>query len=356
MFPFDWQLLDWHTQAIHGLLNQPTASLAEWWTGREPLLGLASDSQQSWALLVLLIPVAIMAYWLKSRCVRCERPLRSLREKLGVASLSQLIFCYYLALIFLRYGLDKISGSQFAQPDMYVLFSEFGQLDRDLLYWSVIGSSRSYQWWLGLAEIIPAVLLLWPRWRRLGLWLLLPVSVNVVAVNWSFDISVKLFSGLLLALNIVALGADFRRFFRWVDNRPAAAISQQSRHQLVKKSKGLRLTKILVLIVLILEMSWPYLRRGFFWEQDRPIATLHGAYSYTGPADWHRLYILRDDYWILEDRERKRYRWQRTELPFSYQTTADGLIISVEEQQYLFEKMEADELPALQHRLHWSVD
>ncbi|MEM7575627.1 MAG: hypothetical protein AAF433_22175 [Bacteroidota bacterium] len=358
-FPFDWQFFSGHTDLIHWFFDRPTAALAHWWTGREPLIGLASDSQQSWALLGLLLPVSLLLYLGQkaiSRCARCEKSLRPLREILSTTQLVQLAFTYYLAIVFLRYGLDKIAGSQFAQPDMYVLFAETGQLDRDLLYWTVMGSSRTYQWWLGLAEIIPALLLLWPRWRRLGAWLLLPVTLNVVAVNWSFDISVKLFSALLLLLNLAILGADFRRFIAWVDNRPAAAVLQQSQVLNLSRNKRQRIWKTALLSLLLLELIWPYAQRGFFWESQRPVADLHGVYTAPEGSDWYRLYILRDDYWILEDQARERYRWRRAELPFQYRAGQDGLRLQLGEEYLHFKSLPVDDLPLLQSRWHWSVD
>ena len=358
-FPFDWQFFSWHTDLVHWFFDRPTTVIAQWWTGREPILGLASDSQQSWALMVLVLLISLVFTLLKpllSHCAHCEKSLRPLREIIPTKNPLQLFFTYYLSIIFLRYGIDKIAGSQFTQPDMYVLFSELGQLDRDLLYWTVIGSSRNYQWWLGLAEIIPVLLLLWPRWRRLGSWMLLPVTLNVVAVNWGFDISVKLFSALLLLLNLMVIGLDFRRFIAWVDNRPITAVVPQSQKEPLSRNRPQRLIKIGVLLLLFVELIWPYVQRGYFWESERPIAEWHGAYAAPADSDWRRLYILRDDYWILEDQEGQRYRWQKEDLPFSFEPLGNGLRLEIEEEWISFEVLKTDDLPLLDPRLHWSVD
>ncbi|MEL6667835.1 MAG: hypothetical protein AAFP08_02630, partial [Bacteroidota bacterium] len=186
--PFPWQSLSWWTQVVHALWDKPTALATQWITGIDSPLGLSSDSPQLVTLLFLLLVPAFMINLLLSK--------QRYSRLTWVSTLS-----FLLALIFLRYGLDKLSGGQFSAPDLFVLDSKVAELDNDILYWTVIGSSRSYQWFLGIAEIVPALMLLWHKTRPLGLILLLPVVVNIVAVNWCFDISVKVLSGLLLIVN-----------------------------------------------------------------------------------------------------------------------------------------------------------
>ncbi|MEP6701310.1 MAG: hypothetical protein ABJA85_08335, partial [Bacteroidota bacterium] len=74
---------------------------------------------------------------------------------------------YYLAYYLLSYGLNKLFKWQFYLPEPNTLFTTLGNTYRDLLYWSTMGTSHSYNIFLGSLEIIAAVMLLF-RKTRLG--------------------------------------------------------------------------------------------------------------------------------------------------------------------------------------------
>ncbi|MBL0144471.1 MAG: hypothetical protein IPP48_00540 [Chitinophagaceae bacterium] len=68
--------------------------------------------------------------------------------------------CYhYLIIILLKYGLDKIFKTQFYLPEPNTLFTTVGHLDKDILFWSTMGSSHLYNTITGCIEILAAVLL-----------------------------------------------------------------------------------------------------------------------------------------------------------------------------------------------------
>jgi hypothetical protein len=60
------------------------------------------------------------------------------------------------------------------------------------LMWTFMGYSRAYQCFAGGAELLGAVLLLWRRTRAIGAFVLAAVLLNVVILNFCYDVPVKL--------------------------------------------------------------------------------------------------------------------------------------------------------------------
>ncbi|KOS06961.1 hypothetical protein AM493_13660 [Flavobacterium akiainvivens] len=123
---------------------------------------------------------------------------------------------YYLAFVLLKYGLDKVYLRQFYTPAPNILYTPFGNLDRDILYWSTIGIAPAYQIIMGITEVLAALLLLINRTRFIGLLLTIITLVQVVIINFTFDISVKMFSLLLLAMAVYASWPQLRTLFAFL--------------------------------------------------------------------------------------------------------------------------------------------
>jgi len=107
---------------------------------------------------------------------------------------------YYVAAILLKYGFDKIFKQQFYLPEPNILYTNFGNLTKDILYWSTIGTSYTYSLVTGIIEVLTAILILVKRTRIFGFCLAIGVLVNILLINFSFDISVKTFTAFLLGV------------------------------------------------------------------------------------------------------------------------------------------------------------
>lgn len=114
-----------------------------------------------------------------------------------------------LAITFLFYGLVKVAGGQF-KYDGFVLDSQ--TTDGPTMVWCFYGYSPIYGRLIGVAEMIPALLLLIPRTRTLGALLLLPIAANIAIMDFCFQFpEVKYFAVLLTALDVCLLAADWRK-------------------------------------------------------------------------------------------------------------------------------------------------
>lgn len=80
------------------------------------------------------------------------------------------------------------------------------------LAWVFFGYSRWYEIFIGLGELSAAALLLFPRLRTVGALVCFPIAVNVMMVNYAFDIGVQDLSTLLCVLCVILLLADRKKF------------------------------------------------------------------------------------------------------------------------------------------------
>ncbi len=132
----------------------------------------------------------------------------------------RIVVSYYLSLQMLMYGFYKVFGWQFYLPEPNTLYTPVGQATRDLLFWTLMGSSRLYTIFGGLVELAGGLLLLHRRTRLLGALLTTGIMINVIMMNIGFDISVKLFSCYLVLLGLIIIIPDARRLLNFFYTEP----------------------------------------------------------------------------------------------------------------------------------------
>src|SRR5882724_324494 len=119
------------------------------------------------------------------------------------------ILRYYLALSMFQYGSAKLVMLQFREASPYQLSEPFGMSSPMGLAWEFFGYSRVYNYFLGIGELTAAVLLLFRRTVRLGAIIMLVVTVNVMVLNYCYDIVVKEVSTILAVMSLILLLQDY---------------------------------------------------------------------------------------------------------------------------------------------------
>jgi hypothetical protein len=113
---------------------------------------------------------------------------------------------YLLATAMLYYAIVKLVNVQF-QVSPFTYTRPLDQVPGRMLAWAYLGYAPWFQRLLGLAEFVPAIMILFRRTARLGAALMFGVLLNIVLVNFALDLwqDTKIISCGLLALNIYLL-------------------------------------------------------------------------------------------------------------------------------------------------------
>lgn len=110
------------------------------------------------------------------------------------------IVMIYVSYMMITYGLMKVVKLQFPYPPYSRLLQHLGDFSPMGLAWTFLGHSSTYNLYMGIGETLAGVLLLWRRTSFLGSILTMTIMSNVVMMNFSYDIPVKLFSSELFLL------------------------------------------------------------------------------------------------------------------------------------------------------------
>jgi uncharacterized membrane protein YphA (DoxX/SURF4 family) len=124
-----------------------------------------------------------------------------------------LIIRCFLALVFIIYGTLKLLRLQLVTGDLSDL--RFGEASPMLVTWHFFSLSPLYHHAIGAAQIVTGLLLIVPRTAAVGALCFLTIIVNIVLINFGYDIAldVKVLSCVLLALDGVLL-VRYRQRYR----------------------------------------------------------------------------------------------------------------------------------------------
>lgn len=118
---------------------------------------------------------------------------------------------YYLGWYLLIYGWVKVFPLQMPAPGPDRLLQPYGDSSPMGIAWTFIGASMAYEIFSGLAELFAGYLLLWRRTALLGALSAMAVMMNVMAINYFYDVPVKLFSTHLFLYGLFIAAPDLPR-------------------------------------------------------------------------------------------------------------------------------------------------
>ena len=144
------------------------------------------DKTADWIWLLVIASVAAIAavVWsvLDRRCAHDDR----LRDLLRT------VMRYTVAYVLFGYGISKLWVDQIQPLSPGNLAQRIGDASPMGLLWTFMGASRAYTAFAGAAEVIGALLLLSRRTTLLGALILAGVLLNVVLLNFCYDVPVKI--------------------------------------------------------------------------------------------------------------------------------------------------------------------
>ena len=118
---------------------------------------------------------------------------------------------FALAATMINYGVVKVIELQFASVTPDRLVQTYGESSPMGLLWTFMGFSTLYCFFGGAAEMLGGLLLTLRRTTLLGALVSAGVLANVVMLNLSFDVPLKLFSSHLLTQALFLAAPDLRR-------------------------------------------------------------------------------------------------------------------------------------------------
>jgi len=182
---------------------------------------------------------------------------------------------YVLAMIMIGYGFAKLVDGQFPAPDAIRLDQRIGEMSPMGMLWTFQGSSQPYTIFAGLAEIVPAVLLLWRRTAVIGAVIAMAVMTNVVMLNFCYDVPVKVFSSELLVIAAVIAMPQLRRLLLAALGYAVPEVPPRARSS-VRVERVRVAAKLAAVALIVLSQYQMYDQMS---EYKRPRGELEGLWS-----------------------------------------------------------------------------
>jgi uncharacterized membrane protein YphA (DoxX/SURF4 family) len=187
---------------------------------------------------------------------------------------------YYLAINMLTYGFYKVFHLQMPFPYLTQLVQPFGDKSPMGLAWSFVGYSKAFSEFTGWGEVVGGVLLFFRRTTTLGALLSAVVMGNIVAINFCYDVPVKLFSSMLFLMSVFLAAPDAKRLSAvFLYNRSTEPYNQY--YTLPKRWQ--RITRVILKWVFILYSVYSSLHGVLEgvkqYGDDSPKTALYGIYN-----------------------------------------------------------------------------
>jgi len=242
-------------------------------------IDFSSDSYSMLVLIIILLFTSVVFSLLMKK--KWSNRFLLIAEYIGIM---------YISIILLKYGIDKLFKTQFPEPESNILFTRLGNLDKDILFWSTIGTSKIYNTIIGSIEVFSGVLLWFRRSQFLGLLLAIICFTQVFIINISFNISVKLFSLILLLMSIFLVRKNEWELILKIICLPKKKFFDQPSFLPYQVS-----LKILIAGIILVKIGMPY----FNIEEKKNELNLAGAYEITSSESPYQYIFFHKDHYLI---------------------------------------------------------
>jgi len=148
------------------------------------------------------------------------------RRRVNYVTLSKwfrLFLRFALASQMFGYGLDKMVPLQMPFPYLTRLLEPYGNFSPMGVLWASVGASPAFEIYVGFAETLAGIFLIFPRTTMLGALIALCDMTHVFMLNMTYDVPVKLFSFNLLLMALFLLAPECQRIIDFFLRNCAAA-------------------------------------------------------------------------------------------------------------------------------------
>lgn len=207
-FPFWYVIMAYPTELLHQFIPWVGKNLLQLSQDITVFTNGSGDTTYDYVIVFTIAMVSLLGAVLWSVLDRKRSNYDTLYYWLTV------VIRFYVGLMLINYGLVKVVKLQFPSPDIYRLTQIYGDSSPMGLAWTFLGFSTGYNLFMGLAEVT-AVLLLFRRTMTLGAIITLMTTANVMAVNYFYDVPVKILSTALVTMTIFLLLKDADRLWKF---------------------------------------------------------------------------------------------------------------------------------------------
>ena len=204
----------------------------------------SGDTSYDWVSLLILFLISVMISILWSI-------IDIKRRNYNMAYYWLTVFIrYYIAFMLINYGAIKLIHAQMPPPSLNRLMEPLHEFSPMGLAWTYLGFSKSYNIFMGIVEILSG-LLLFRRTMIIGALITIATSINIMTVNYFFDVPVKMVSTALFLLSLFLLLPYMKAIFTFLMGRKATRINIPPRPTYKRKNIGRMLlwVKIIVLVI-----------------------------------------------------------------------------------------------------------
>ena len=198
----------------------------------------------------------------------------------------QLAIRLVLAASMIEYGMTKVIPTQFPAPPLTALVTPAGDMSLSALLWTTIGSAPAYEMVTGCIEVLAGVMLILPRTMSLGALLALASLAQVLLLNLTFDIGVKLVTTHLIVLAMILLIPMIRlkppAFAQSASARPRRSLGGGGDTTLEVRLKANTTWTILPIVLGAYLLGMQTWINWSFWEiggGGRPKSVLYGIWN-----------------------------------------------------------------------------
>ncbi|HEY4197633.1 MAG TPA: hypothetical protein VGM63_18960 [Mucilaginibacter sp.] len=204
-----------------------------------------------------------------------------------------------LACIGFAYGIVKIFPVQMNSLSVIDLYKPVGELSPFNLLWATFGYGKPYQVFTGIFEASGAILVLFKRTRLAGLLIMTAVMLNVIMLNYTFQVGVLTLSFYIFLVCLFLLSAYTRRL-SGILLADKQVILPQNEYIPDKKSK-LRWLRIPMLLFIAFSFVADS-NHAYNWYSTRALANKSRKYSMV------RNYVINNDTLPLIENDSIRWR------------------------------------------------
>lgn len=286
-FPLNF-LGDFQFKITHFILEDFTEFVLKYLFNKKNIrIDYSSDSYSMFVLIfILLFTSLIFSFLIKRKWTK------------RFLLITEYICVIYISIILIKYGIDKIFKTQFPEPEANILFTKFGNLDKDILFWSTIGTSKIYNTIIGCIEFLSGILLLFRRSQFLGLLFAIICFTQILIINIGFDISVKLFSLILLLMSIFLVRKNGWELFLKIIKLPKETLLNPTSFLPYKT-----FLKIGILGIAFVKIGMPYWDENFHTDDKINSMQLKGVYQITSSeSPYQYVFFHKDQYLIIMEK------------------------------------------------------